>query len=283
MESLYDVLEARPEDDAESLKKAYHKAVKANHPDYNSGDPVAAMRFSRIVAAYDILRDRERRAAYDRRLESRRAAHDRGSKSGPGPLLSKAERASARPLHQFGSNAIVVLVVVGIALATSGDDIGGMTARQLPEIIAEQVQERAAPVLSQDAICKRDAAQLAHLRVSQERSEIIQFETELGCEKLRSQVARLRESVDSAVEDSAVLKAARGPDVEQHQNAEHPQVTERAPAVLSEEETCQRDAARLAHLRISQERNAVIQFESELSCERLRLQVARLRESIDPP
>ncbi len=283
MESLYDVLDARPEDDAESLKRAYHKAVKANHPDFNAGDPVAAMRFGRIVAAYDILRDRERRAAYDRRLESRRAAHDRGSNSEPGPLLSKAKRASTRPAHQFGSNAIAVLVVVGIALVTSGDDISGMTAGELPGTTAERVQEWAAPVVSQDEVCRRDAARLAHLRISQERNEIIQFENELGCEKLRSQVARLRESVDSAVEDSAVLTAARGPDVEQHQNAGHPQVTDRAPVMLSQEETCQRDAARLAHLRISQERNEVIQFESELSCERLRLQVARLRESIGPP
>jgi hypothetical protein len=49
--------------------------------------------------------------------------------------------------------------------------------------------------MSQDEVCKRNAAQLVNLRISQGRDEVIRFERELGCEKLRPQVIRLRESV----------------------------------------------------------------------------------------
>jgi uncharacterized caspase-like protein len=47
---------------------------------------------------------------------------------------------------------------------------------------------------SQD-ICKRDEATLARLRASPERAEVISFARDLGCEKLRPQVARLLDSV----------------------------------------------------------------------------------------
>jgi curved DNA-binding protein CbpA len=70
MKTLYDLIGARRDDDAESLKKAYRNAVKANHPDYHADDPEAVRRFMQITAAYDILRDTEQRVAYDRTLES---------------------------------------------------------------------------------------------------------------------------------------------------------------------------------------------------------------------
>jgi len=52
------------------------------------------------------------------------------------------------------------------------------------------------------------------------------------------------------------------------------------PAPLTAEETCKRDAERLARLRASRERDEVLRFERELACERLRPQVVRLRESV---
>jgi tetratricopeptide (TPR) repeat protein len=42
--------------------------VKANHPDVNTGDPDAPLKFRQIVRANAILRDAEQRAAYDRLL-----------------------------------------------------------------------------------------------------------------------------------------------------------------------------------------------------------------------
>jgi DnaJ domain len=72
MNTLYDLLGTRPSDDAETLRAAFRKAAKAHHPDLHAGDAHAAMRFRQIAQAYEILRDTERRAAYDRRLQFER-------------------------------------------------------------------------------------------------------------------------------------------------------------------------------------------------------------------
>jgi curved DNA-binding protein CbpA len=72
MKTLYDLLGTRPSDTAETLRAAFRKAAKANHPDLHAGDPYAAMRFRRIAEAYEILRDAQRRATYDRLLQSER-------------------------------------------------------------------------------------------------------------------------------------------------------------------------------------------------------------------
>src|SRR5271167_2832166 len=70
MRTLYDLLDALPEDDAESLRAAFRKAAKANHPDNNPGDSDAALRFRRIVRANAILCDERQRTTYDRLLAS---------------------------------------------------------------------------------------------------------------------------------------------------------------------------------------------------------------------
>jgi curved DNA-binding protein CbpA len=69
MKTAYDLLGIRSDADAEAVRKAYRAAVKLHHPDCRPGDPDAALlRFRQIAAAYAILRDAKRRAAYDRRL-----------------------------------------------------------------------------------------------------------------------------------------------------------------------------------------------------------------------
>ena len=57
MKTLYDLLGALPDDDAEDLRAAFRRAVKANHPDLNPGDPEASQAFRRIVRANAILSD----------------------------------------------------------------------------------------------------------------------------------------------------------------------------------------------------------------------------------
>ena len=69
MKILYDLLEALPDDDAEGLRAAFRKAAKANHPDFNPGNPEASEQFRRIVRANAILSDEQQREAYDRLLE----------------------------------------------------------------------------------------------------------------------------------------------------------------------------------------------------------------------
>ncbi len=63
---FYDVLGvARDADDGE-IKKAYRKLAMEHHPDRNNGDKASEERFKEITEAYEVLRDPEKRAAYDR-------------------------------------------------------------------------------------------------------------------------------------------------------------------------------------------------------------------------
>jgi len=50
----------------DELKKAYRKLAMVYHPDRNPGDVSAEQKFKEINEAYDILKDEQKRAAYDR-------------------------------------------------------------------------------------------------------------------------------------------------------------------------------------------------------------------------
>lgn len=50
----------------EDIKKAYRKIVKTSHPDINPDDPEAEARFKAATAAFDLLKDPEQRARFDR-------------------------------------------------------------------------------------------------------------------------------------------------------------------------------------------------------------------------
>jgi molecular chaperone DnaJ len=50
----------------EEIKKAYRKLAMTYHPDRNNGSKEAEERFKEITEAYDVLRDPQKRAAFDR-------------------------------------------------------------------------------------------------------------------------------------------------------------------------------------------------------------------------
>ena len=62
----YELLGCAKGASAEELKKAYRKLAMQYHPDKNSGDKASEHKFKEINEAYDVLRDDQRRAAYDR-------------------------------------------------------------------------------------------------------------------------------------------------------------------------------------------------------------------------
>ena len=51
---------------ADDLKKAYRKLAMQHHPDRNPGDKKAEQKFKDISEAYEVLKDEQKRAAYDR-------------------------------------------------------------------------------------------------------------------------------------------------------------------------------------------------------------------------
>jgi len=62
----YQTLGVRRDADQETIKRAFRKLARANHPDTNKGDPEAESRFKAINEAYTVLSDPEKRRKYDR-------------------------------------------------------------------------------------------------------------------------------------------------------------------------------------------------------------------------
>ena len=62
----YDILGVSKDASADELKKAYRKLAMKYHPDRNPDDKEAETKFKEAGEAYDVLKDEQKRAAYDR-------------------------------------------------------------------------------------------------------------------------------------------------------------------------------------------------------------------------
>lgn len=105
MQTLYELLGALPDDDADRLRAAFSSAAKASHPDNNSDDPDAPQKFRRVVRAYAILRDERQRMTYDSLLAT--ADQQRA--------LSPRHKVSSR-IRNLVPDPIVVVVIAFVSI-----------------------------------------------------------------------------------------------------------------------------------------------------------------------
>jgi len=77
MADYYERLGVARDASTEDIKKAYRKLALKYHPDRNEGSKDAEARFREVTEAYEVLRESEKRAAYDRFGEQ-------GLRGGPG-------------------------------------------------------------------------------------------------------------------------------------------------------------------------------------------------------
>lgn len=99
----YEVLGIGRDTSADEIKKAYRKLALKYHPDRNPGDKEAEEKFKEATEAYEILRDREKRAQYDQFEHTGFAAAGAGGFEGfsGGFDLSDALRAFMRDFGGF--------------------------------------------------------------------------------------------------------------------------------------------------------------------------------------
>ena len=95
----YAVLGVAPSATAPEIHHAYRVLARRFHPDTNAQDSRAAVRFSQVSRAYEVLGDVDRRRAYD--LRQAAAKGPRAARVAPGPTGNTAVRgvAAAHPHH----------------------------------------------------------------------------------------------------------------------------------------------------------------------------------------
>jgi molecular chaperone DnaJ len=80
-QDFYELLGVGRDASSEDIKKAFRKLAMQYHPDRNPGDETAEHRFKELNEAYDVLKDEQKRAAYDR---FGHAAFEQGGRGGQG-------------------------------------------------------------------------------------------------------------------------------------------------------------------------------------------------------
>jgi len=85
----YETLGVAKTADDKTLKMAFRKLAMQYHPDKNPGDATAEIRFKEIGEAYEVLKDPQKRSAYDR---FGHAAFQNGGGAGPGGFRGEREK-----------------------------------------------------------------------------------------------------------------------------------------------------------------------------------------------
>lgn len=78
--NYYRILDVPEEASTSDIKKAYRKLMLKYHPDVNQNEPLKSEYFEKVVEAYKILSDDEKRAEYDRQRLDQNSSKDQNVK-----------------------------------------------------------------------------------------------------------------------------------------------------------------------------------------------------------
>lgn len=133
MADYYSVLGVARDATDDEIKKSYRKLAMQYHPDRNGGSSDAEEKFKEITEAYDVLRDPQKRAAYDRYGEA-------GLRSGAGGFhhvdLSEALNIFMR---DFGGFAGLGDILGAAARGQSGGPRSGSDVKLSAELTLAEV------------------------------------------------------------------------------------------------------------------------------------------------
>jgi DnaJ domain len=123
-----------------AIRTAFRKAAKARHPDLNAGDPTAEQQFRQVIAAYNMLKTPQQRAAYDQYLGNSRR---------------EIVRRSATPIVAgLASGTIVALMVWLSVWLPNRQELPGPP--QTPRIAAAKISQPASQqVVADDSGARR--------------------------------------------------------------------------------------------------------------------------------
>lgn len=117
--SHYEILGLEPSSDDQEIRKRYYELAKDYHPDKLGPDATPGLRdrleelFGRFGEAYNVLRDKEARAEYDKQLAAGEAAHETKEVDPQqvareafekGMLMMKADPAAAARFFQYAAD-----------------------------------------------------------------------------------------------------------------------------------------------------------------------------------
>ncbi len=143
----YEVLGVARDASDDEIKKAYHKLVMKYHPDRNAGDKAAEEKFKEVNNAFDILKDPQKRAAYDRFGD---AAFAGGNASGANPFGAGGNPFGNGAFHFNMGGGAGMEDILREAMRGFGFDMGGGNARG-------NAQRRGRDLLDEVSIDLRDA------------------------------------------------------------------------------------------------------------------------------
>jgi molecular chaperone DnaJ len=132
----YEILGLNRQASGEEIKKAYRRMAMECHPDRNPGNQEAEEKFKQITEAYEVLRDDQKRAAYDRYgfagVSSSGMGHGFGGFEGFD--LSDALRAFMRDFGGFGFGDVFSNFETGTRRSNKGEDLQVRIRLNLKEV-----------------------------------------------------------------------------------------------------------------------------------------------------